>query len=48
MQFIDVASGGFPLPLYPLPSLENPTFVPYWSYFYICRILKMGGRPGEL
>lgn len=37
-----------PLALYPLPSFENPTFVPYWSYFYICSILKMGGRPGEL
>lgn len=36
-----------PLALYPLPSFENPTFVPYWSYFYICSILKMGGGLGN-
>lgn len=46
MQFVMVASEGFTLPLYPLPSLENPTSVPYWSYFYICSFLKRGDGGG--
>lgn len=44
MQFVDVASGGLPLPFYPLPSLENPTFCAILELFLYMQHFKNGGN----
>lgn len=44
MQCVDLARESFALTLYPLLSLENPTFVPYGSYFLYMLPFKSGGE----
>lgn len=44
MQCVDLARESFTLTLYPLLSLENPTFVPYGSYFLYMLPFKSGGE----